>query len=1333
MFAGGLLVATLTFNVALYVGLKRTFVDVSVARLRPLSGPTTILGNGLFAGGSNPYGNIVHIDALYQSYKQSMPWQAIPATIQPGVGLTAGVRVSGVILERGLILTSSHAAVDAVLLTAQRQGDTRKYSVKPVVVARELDLAILNVTDPSFWKESDINIKPRLKAPFPELGSEVIVAGYPKDSELSIAHVQSRISRVKAVTAGGIPSRYNSFPNPVLDLHPQVADFVGIGPVFNVADGTLAGFATIGDFVVPERTIAAILAEAKQGVHDSPGMLGMVLRSMRAPGMRKYWGLEQNDLGVQVRSVAPDSPLQGKVAMFDVLVAVDGQPVHSSGTVPYGSAGNEATLPFQVLLGAKAAGESTKLHFIRPTLLEAKGHKGYETASKGFDVDVVFKSLQPLAKRALDSSGFDVPRYFMVGGFVFAVFTEQLIDAQMLGEVGIPPSTMVEAMYRWRSNKDEEVVVLLRRMDHECTKFYSTGPVRVLKYLNDQPVENLEQLVRGVGAALTKKTRFLRFAFGSMEDDDAAGGLGDPDVVLDTSLCAGADLAIGQTMGVRSPVSPDLQKLYQEVVPQEFYSPQAATTNGLMPIGQHDPAVTSPKETMLPTKEAMLPKQEKGSQPQEKPANNKASDVPQANASVNRENELSIRPQASLPWNNVVQVTLIVGEKNFLTPWRMGGQQQARCSGVIVDAEKRIILTNSHCVASTMMLFVTREDHLTPVMASVREIARDLDLAWITTEAASFWENPSKFTKIDLSATALPYLSANVNVVGFPQGGNSITITKGIVSRLDGSVYPNGLDQGARNTPDSLPIVQVDASINHGNSGGPAFDEKGGLMGLAFCSLAGASNVGYIIPALLLKNFVETVQEAGRWQAQPEVGAMFRPILNPSLRSWLRLKESDTGVQVRSISPKSPLHELVRKGDVLLRIDGLPVSGEGTITQTISGRKVAFPFDTLVTEKKGGETTAMEFLRVNTTTGAHQTFPVKAVFHPIQPLAARFDDSPMDDKGREYFTAVPDFFVFGTIVWGVFSNPVLQQALAQKMEVPWTVRKHALHQWRKGDEEVVVLMQGLSHRCNQEYDMSTMRVLRFFNGQKISNLKEFIKLAGAANKAGEDYVRFTFEPLAEVDAAGGPNDPDIVMPLTQECAKADSEVMSENSIPFPGVSSRLRQVYFESFGMPTLNGVPPQLVAALKQYMQGQPPAGASEGGSGSEEFAAGGERDGPAHAAEETSVSARTAPAKTAPGSLIDLGASADGNDAAKLRKRGAYLSNESPVSQHAAFLPKATHADGLEPAYMAPARVQDAEMRDPMPQSDAGSIWSNFVVGPSPIDAQMFDSSFVQAQPAI
>merc|ERR1719506_708315 len=202
----------------------------------------------------------------------------------------------------------------------------------------------------------------------------------------------------------------------------------------------------------------------------------------------------------------------------------------------------------------------------------------------------------------------------------------------------------------------------------------------------------------------------------------------------------------------------------------------------------------------------------------------------------------------------------------------MGSSGASRCSAIIVNKAKRMILTNSHCVANAMTLDVLREDVPVPVPAKVVEIAHDVDLAWITTDAESFWASEDIRPVVSL-AEGLPYISHNVRVVGYPQGGSSVTITQGIVSRIDAQIYPNGLIASARNTPDNLLIVQVDAAINPGNSGGPVFDANGHLVGLAFAVMRGAQNIGYVIPNVHLRNFVASVRsesQGHRWQAQSE-------------------------------------------------------------------------------------------------------------------------------------------------------------------------------------------------------------------------------------------------------------------------------------------------------------------------------------------------------------------------------------------------------------------------------------------------------------------------------
>ena len=100
-------------------------------------------------------------------------------------------------------------------------------------------------------------------------------------------------------------------------------------------------------------------------------------------------------------------------------------------------------------------------------------------------------------------------------------------------------------------------------------------------------------------------------------------------------------------------------------------------------------------------------------------------------------------------------------------------------------------------------------------------------------------------------AQSLPELYSAVAVVGYPLGGDNICVTRGVVSRLDAMAY-GGEGRGER-----LLVVQIDAGVNSGTSGGPALDERGHVAGVAFSSYAGsADNIGYLVPASVVEAFL---------------------------------------------------------------------------------------------------------------------------------------------------------------------------------------------------------------------------------------------------------------------------------------------------------------------------------------------------------------------------------------------------------------------------------------------------------------------------------------------
>merc|ERR1712176_1666996 len=100
----------------------------------------------------------------------------------------------------------------------------------------------------------------------------------------------------------------------------------------------------------------------------------------------------------------------------------------------------------------------------------------------------------------------------------------------------------------------------------------------------------------------------------------------------------------------------------------------------------------------------------------------------------------------------------------------------------------------------------------------------------------------------------LPVLQDEVEVLGYPAGGDSLCVTKGVVSRIEMQEYAQA---GER-----LLAMQIDAAINPGNSGGPVINEEMEVVGVAFQGIdeENVENVGYVVPSSVVLHFLEDVR-----------------------------------------------------------------------------------------------------------------------------------------------------------------------------------------------------------------------------------------------------------------------------------------------------------------------------------------------------------------------------------------------------------------------------------------------------------------------------------------
>eukprot|EP00439_Symbiodinium_sp_Y106_P052380 s4452_g7.t1 len=190
---------------------------------------------------------------------------------------------------------------------------------------------------------------------------------------------------------------------------------------------------------------------------------------------------------------------------------------------------------------------------------------------------------------------------------------------------------------------------------------------------------------------------------------------------------------------------------------------------------------------------------------------------------------------------------------NFADPWRKHSQSASTGTGFLLDG--RFVVTNAHVVHRAVSVLV-RATVGPPVKWNARVLAVGLpcDLAILAVED-EFWKGKESLTL----SRDIPKLDDNVTCIGFPVGGENISVTRGVVSRID--VHHDGLLR-----------VQIDAAINPGNSGGPVLGSHGKIVGVAASHLKHASNIGYIIPTQVLEQFISCAGLQGAPERAAEGG-----------------------------------------------------------------------------------------------------------------------------------------------------------------------------------------------------------------------------------------------------------------------------------------------------------------------------------------------------------------------------------------------------------------------------------------------------------------------------
>jgi len=240
-------------------------------------------------------------------------------------------------------------------------------------------------------------------------------------------------------------------------------------------------------------------------------------------------------------------------------------------------------------------------------------------------------------------------------------------------------------------------------------------------------------------------------------------------------------------------------------------------------------------------------------------------------------------------------------------------------SGFVVSAGGWLV-TNHHVVADQKTVAVTFPDGR-EMEGIVRAIDSLTDLALVKVAAADV-------PPLQLGPSADLQVGQRVIAIGNPLGLEN-TVTSGIVSAVGRSGFTAIEDQGQYRN-----LIQTDAAINGGNSGGPLVDLAGRVVGVNTLGENGADNLAFAIPSDVLAPLVEAAV-AGRPTTRPYLGVRYlqvnagleeRADLHVDHGVYLTKRPDSSGVVQPAITPGSPAARAgLREGDVIVAIDDAPI------------------------------------------------------------------------------------------------------------------------------------------------------------------------------------------------------------------------------------------------------------------------------------------------------------------------------------------------------------------------------------------------------------------------
>lgn len=416
---------------------------------------------------------------------------------------------------------------------------------------------------------------------------------------------------------------------------------------------------------------------------------------------------------------------------------------------------------------------------------------------------------------------------------------------------------------------------------------------------------------------------------------------------------------------------------------------------------------------------------------------------------------------------SLARINLTSQEPNYRVPWAAGIMGGGSGTGFVIEGNR--LVTNAHVVSNARFLTVERENDPKKYVATVEHIAHDCDLAVLKIQDPKFFEGT-----LPLQLGGIPGIDTYVSVYGYPIGGDRLSVTRGVVSRIDFQIYTHsGMD--------SHLTIQIDAAINPGNSGGPVLQD-GKVVGVAFQAYSGdiAQNTGYMIPVPVIQRFLKDITD-GRYDRYMDLSITTFNLQNPSYRAALGLADDDRGVIVSSVATAGCSAGILQPGDVLLSIDGHPIASDAFVE--LEGSRVQMA--EVVERKFKGDSVKLDIQRDGKPMTV--TVPLKEAWQYLM-------------QANSYDTQ-PRYILFGGLLFQPLSRNFMEAYQVDDPQIRFYYDFFISDEIYREHPEVIVLSSILPDPINTYLNEFRNGIMDEINGAKIRTLDD----AAAAFKKASDY------------------------------------------------------------------------------------------------------------------------------------------------------------------------------------------------------------------------------------